>query len=422
MATTVATPTLGGTVDDPTATIQVIVDGIVYAATNNGDGTWTLPGAAILVPLTAGIYDVQAAATDAAGNTGSDDATRDLTINPTVARQTPAGSLVYAAPIVGSIANAALADSFTIALNAGQTLTLIVTPASSLQATAQLLAPDGSTLGSATGAAPGDAAVVQTVAVAAAGAYTIRIGSANGTTGSYTAQVVLNAAAESELYGGANNTLATAQDISASFIPLGAASGDRGAVLGSFSAVAAEELLVNGDFETGNFNGWTATSTGGSQLTPWTVSPAYGGYFFNSHPFSGNYDALNGFDGMAGLQYQLYQNVAIPADSTSAVLTTHDRIVYSANGTGTQNRTFQITLRNTAGAVLQTLYTQQNPAHSGGGDRSGMEHAVVQPLGVRGADRPRLFLRKRAAKLHRPGDARIGRPEPEGDRACGRLV
>ncbi|MDO3659251.1 hypothetical protein, partial [Acinetobacter genomosp. 15BJ] len=37
-----ATPALTGTVNDPTATIVVNVDGVNYPATNNGDGTWTL--------------------------------------------------------------------------------------------------------------------------------------------------------------------------------------------------------------------------------------------------------------------------------------------------------------------------------------------------------------------------------------------
>ncbi|WP_332606400.1 Ig-like domain-containing protein, partial [Acinetobacter sp. ESBL14] len=37
-----ATPALTGTVNDPTATIVVTVDGVNYPAVNNGDGTWTL--------------------------------------------------------------------------------------------------------------------------------------------------------------------------------------------------------------------------------------------------------------------------------------------------------------------------------------------------------------------------------------------
>jgi hypothetical protein len=36
------TPALTGTVNDPTASIVVTIDGVDYPATNNGDGTWTL--------------------------------------------------------------------------------------------------------------------------------------------------------------------------------------------------------------------------------------------------------------------------------------------------------------------------------------------------------------------------------------------
>ncbi|PTV51276.1 BapA/Bap/LapF family prefix-like domain-containing protein, partial [Acinetobacter seifertii] len=36
------TPVLTGTVNDPTATVVVTVDGVNYTATNNGNGTWTL--------------------------------------------------------------------------------------------------------------------------------------------------------------------------------------------------------------------------------------------------------------------------------------------------------------------------------------------------------------------------------------------
>ncbi|MCH7312766.1 Ig-like domain-containing protein, partial [Acinetobacter sp. ANC 4805] len=36
------TPALSGSIDDPSATIIVNVNGIDYTATNNGDGTWTL--------------------------------------------------------------------------------------------------------------------------------------------------------------------------------------------------------------------------------------------------------------------------------------------------------------------------------------------------------------------------------------------
>ena len=42
LATNDSTPALSGTVDDPTATVSLVVNGNTHAATNNGDGTWAL--------------------------------------------------------------------------------------------------------------------------------------------------------------------------------------------------------------------------------------------------------------------------------------------------------------------------------------------------------------------------------------------
>ncbi|WP_336916801.1 Ig-like domain-containing protein, partial [Acinetobacter modestus] len=62
-----ATPALTGTVNDPTATIVVNVDGVNYPATNNGDGTWTLADNS-LAALAEGSYTITVTATDLAGN------------------------------------------------------------------------------------------------------------------------------------------------------------------------------------------------------------------------------------------------------------------------------------------------------------------------------------------------------------------
>ncbi|WP_035359181.1 Ig-like domain-containing protein, partial [Acinetobacter calcoaceticus] len=61
-----STPALTGTVNDPTATVVVNVDGVDYPATNNGDGTWTLADNT-LPALTDGPHTVTVTATDAAG-------------------------------------------------------------------------------------------------------------------------------------------------------------------------------------------------------------------------------------------------------------------------------------------------------------------------------------------------------------------
>ncbi|WP_225995879.1 beta strand repeat-containing protein, partial [Acinetobacter oleivorans] len=61
------TPPLTGTIDDPTATVVVTVDGLNYNATNNGDGTWTLADNT-LPSLIDGPHTVSVTATDPAGN------------------------------------------------------------------------------------------------------------------------------------------------------------------------------------------------------------------------------------------------------------------------------------------------------------------------------------------------------------------
>ncbi|MFW2026177.1 Ig-like domain-containing protein, partial [Acinetobacter baumannii] len=66
-----STPALTGTVNDPTATVVVNVDGVDYPAVNNGDGTWTLADNT-LPALTDGPHTITVTATDAAGNAGTD--------------------------------------------------------------------------------------------------------------------------------------------------------------------------------------------------------------------------------------------------------------------------------------------------------------------------------------------------------------
>jgi len=87
LTTNDTSPPLSGTVDDTAATLSVRVAGKDYSATNNGDGTWVLADNSISPPLADGTYDVQAKATDAIGNVGTDTTTNELAIDtqpPTV--------------------------------------------------------------------------------------------------------------------------------------------------------------------------------------------------------------------------------------------------------------------------------------------------------------------------------------------------
>ena len=145
----------------------------------------------------------------------------------------PSGSLIYDPSVIGAIGPATDTDSYTINLDAGQTVTVLTDPASGLRPSLQLRNPSGTVIATASSTAANYDAVIQPVAVSVAGTYTVTIGSLASTTGKYTLQIFLNAALEAESHNGAsNNTLSAAQNIDGSFISLGTGE-SRGAVLGS---------------------------------------------------------------------------------------------------------------------------------------------------------------------------------------------
>lgn len=160
----------------------------------------------------------------------------------------PRGSLIFDPSVNGTIFSTTDADDYTITVDAGQTLTVVVVEpldGSGLQPVIELFGPGDTTtpLGAASAPSADAAAVLQTVQALTAGEYTMRITGANSTTGGYTARLVLNAAIEEEEYTGElNDDIATAQDLSASAIPLGSAGVDRLAVLGNAGATAIADV------------------------------------------------------------------------------------------------------------------------------------------------------------------------------------
>jgi len=84
LATTDSTPALGGTIDDPTATIVATVNGADYPIVNPGDGSWTLPDDVITPALADGVYEVVITATDLAGNVATDLTDEELRIDTLV--------------------------------------------------------------------------------------------------------------------------------------------------------------------------------------------------------------------------------------------------------------------------------------------------------------------------------------------------
>ncbi len=166
----------------------------------------------------------------------------------------PLGSLIYDPSISGTVSFAGDTDSFTLAVDPGQTLTVLVTATSAaLQPAVTLRDPSNAIIASATAGAAGQNALIQTAPAVTAGTYTMTVAGAGGTTGNYTVQVILNASKEAEgtLVGITNNTLATAQDINSSFITLqtSQASAQRGAVNGTADGANYSAAAVPFSFE-----------------------------------------------------------------------------------------------------------------------------------------------------------------------------
>lgn len=117
-------------------------------------------------------------------------------------------------------------------------------------------------------------------------------------------------------------------------------------------ANVTENLISNGDFETGNFSGWVnvvngqnryAINNDGSASSPRRALPA---------PVSGNYSAFSSRDFFfsTGLTNTLYQNVTIPAGAGVATLSwTHEIENFAAAFSASQR--FRVMIQNTAGTT-----------------------------------------------------------------------
>lgn len=118
--------------------------------------------------------------------------------------------------------------------------------------------------------------------------------------------------------------------------------------------------LANGGFETGDFTGWTpvAIVPPNGELQSWNVSSGGTGWFGNAFPWEGAFYAQNGFDGDAGLHYELYQEVLIPAFTQAAVLSWVERIQWDSLGIpSTLPRKYRVSVQPAGGgAPLAVLH------------------------------------------------------------------
>jgi hypothetical protein len=123
----------------------------------------------------------------------------------------------------------------------------------------------------------------------------------------------------------------------------------RGAVATDFS---------NGGFETGEFSGWVAGDNGLSPLMPWSVCAPFGCGFFGNQPYLGQFDAVNGFDGAAGYEAFLFQDVEIPPQG--GILKLAYRIQFDGFGIpSSQPRVYELSLRDVADNLLEVLHQEE---------------------------------------------------------------
>jgi extracellular elastinolytic metalloproteinase len=249
LTVTSVTPANGATLSPPLTTIDINLNqAIDPTSVQTGDlsiSRGTVTGFSLLngnttvrfnvanltteLPLT--IYVAAGAFLDAQGNPSArfDDGTITLEVGtvafPTpLSRVGPAGSLVYSGNSVrGTIGAAGDTDSYTLTLDAGQTLNVSVLPDVNLRPNLTVIGPG--TNQSVNAPAVGAAATLTLIPITTAGTYTFTV--ANGgvsgpAPGNYLLQVTLNAVPEAEANGGSSDdTTATAQALGSAFINLG---------------------------------------------------------------------------------------------------------------------------------------------------------------------------------------------------------
>lgn len=186
--------------------------------------------------------DVAGRPLDGASDGGASDFVRNFALDgasnpyPTpLAPKLPIASLVYDPVAEQFFHESGDIDPFTIELDAGQTATVMLMPGDpSIQGQLELFDSNGTSIAVASADNAGDAVILQTVPIDSVGDYRIDAGSLVGV-GSYQLRVILNAFLETENVDGVtNNSLAAAQDISASNYALPSGS-TRLAALGSLA-------------------------------------------------------------------------------------------------------------------------------------------------------------------------------------------
>jgi len=122
---------------------------------------------------------------------------------------------------------------------------------------------------------------------------------------------------------------------------------------------ASQEIIVNGDFETGTFVGWTVTNTGSGT---WNIND---GTFFtpftgiNNLPISGSFDAVTTQFGPS--THILSEPFTVPSNIVSAQISWKDRIFNLFTAFSDPTQEVRVQLVNSAGTTVLAEIFSTNP-------------------------------------------------------------
>ncbi|WP_417392263.1 hypothetical protein, partial [Gimesia sp.] len=122
-----------------------------------------------------------------------------------------------------------------------------------------------------------------------------------------------------------------------------------------------DELIENGDFETGDLTGWSIDNTGngGWQINDGDFDPP--GTGTPLPPVSGNFDAIS-FQSGPGL-HLISENLIVPEDITSATLSWSDRIRNFSSSFSDPNQEWRVLVLDASGDLIQEVFST-NPGDS----------------------------------------------------------
>lgn len=142
---------------------------------------------------------------------------------------------------------------------------------------------------------------------------------------------------------------------------------------------AQTELLTNGDFETGDFTGWTVTDVNGFiEINDGTFVP--GGTGVAQAPLGGTYDAVTNGPGPG--MHEIAQQFLVPAGLALAQLSWDDQINNLAGSFSDPNHEFRVLIEDTSGVLIAEVFSTNpgDPLIQQATSRSFDITAILAPL------------------------------------------